>query len=651
MDPPQLLQQLAAPPPHGLFYNYAATAVQLDHRTALYYCANASSQAFSDHIFFRLAEGGSGACLASCAEQHLALRPSEGAWQWDSRHVCDPEVIKGRFWLGRTEYMFCMFYTGKSMEDGDDCNGNQIGAALALNLQDVLAGRWVKLAHPVVRFDGDKKQCWGVGQPSATTVSVFDDAADDWKVRCLQFRSAARLPRCIHAMQVLLFYTQGDEEGTRIQRALLTFRRNDVDVCSPNIDISCCGRVPTLGLTVPLHNAAWAYAPADRVAGGPYFYIAREGQPMPASHPTFISDHIQVARIPAHAIWDSATETSWEHVHSFGPRESGKPRNHNAGLVRDVWGMVPESGCLDVLWSVADADADAVVDRVEWSYRMCCSRLLLRTHEAAAESAGAVATSAFVQELVRRGIRMVVFDFDGVILREHAPGCGLDLSCSPGPHPLSEGFFDLALELLSKHIGMAVVTNNDQKNILPVIISNWRWHQRPERHSDFITIADSGVFKNVQCWDTHHGKMHDGQRMPSGNTDAYKRLASASVEKNGRIRLAIHRAKMSGALSHEETAADEGVGARCTLLIDDRENNVRAFLRVGGHAYLHPKPHEGLSNEFVISQLFAPQLLDAGSEVAEERRSAVTASEVCNWDWWLAEWLRTPEGGAEEQGS
>jgi hypothetical protein len=454
---------------------------------------------------------------------------------------------------------------------------------------------------------------------------------------------------------VLLFYTEGDQNGTRLQRAVLTFCPIDEPACcpdTPNIVISRRGPVPSLGLTGPLHNAALAYAPASRVAGGPYFFMAREGHPLPSSHPSFISDHVQVARIASHAIWDPATQTHWEHVQSFGRHDSSKPRNHNAGFVRDVWGMVPYSGGLDVLWSVADADAG--VERTEWSYRIWRSKLSLPTPpQVATQSSDEVATAAFVLELIKRGIRLVVFDFDGVMLHEESPGSGLNLMSSPGPHSLSEGFYDLALELYSKNIGMAVVTNNDRINILPVIVSNWRWHQRPERHSDFETIAKSGVFKNVQCWETSCGKTrngqritHNGQQMPSLNRNAHGRRPATPVEKNGRIRLAIHRAKIRGALSVEETAADAGVGACCTLLIDDRQDNVRAFLRLGGHAYLHTRPSDGLSNHFFISQLYAPQLCAGDAGLAEERSSAINESELSDWDWWVEQWQLTVEGGA-----
>jgi hypothetical protein len=253
---------------------------------------------------------------------------------------------------------------------------------------------------------------------------------------------------------------------------------------------------------------------------------------------------------------------------------------------------------------------------------------------------------------------MVVFDFDGVMLREHAPGLGVtSLHEQPGPHALEEGFYDLALELECRGIPMVVVSNNDRKTLVPILISNWRFHQRKSRHADFEKIAKSGIFGRVQCIDTQiRGKLkHNGQQMPGFDLDARGRAAPRPVAKNGMIRLAIHWAIRSGALSAADVSKDGGVGACCTLLIDDRPNNVDAFRRLGGHAYM-PLPHEGLSNSFDLSRLHSPsaderagsidaERISATGSIDAERISAIASSELRDRDWWLAEWKRTPEGG------
>ncbi len=42
----------------------------------------------------------------------------------------------------------------------------------------------------------------------------------------------------------------------------------------------------------------------------------------------------------------------------------------------------------------------------------------------------------------------------------------------------------------------------------------------------------------------------------------------------------------------------------------------------------------------------APQMCAADAEVAEERSSAINASELSDWDWWVEQWQLTVEGGA-----
>jgi hypothetical protein len=90
-----------------------------------------------------------------------------------------------------------------------------------------------------------------------------------------------------------------------------------------------------------------------------------------------------------------------------------------------------------------------------------------------------------------------------------------------------------------------VVTNNVQKYISPIIISNWRWDQRAERHSDFISLAQAANFKSAQCWDTCHTLRKEKRRSeyaaaPASDADHHR--APAAVDKNGRMRLGMHRA-------------------------------------------------------------------------------------------------------------
>jgi hypothetical protein len=56
-----------------------------------------------------------------------------------------------------------------------------------------------------------------------------------------------------------------------------------------------------------------------------------------------------------------------------------------------------------------------------------------------------------------------------------------------------------------------------------------------------------------------------------------------------------------------------------------------------------PLPSEGLSHKFDPSRLYPqPATADADADV---RRTAIESSQLDDWEWWIAEWRRTPEGG------
>lgn len=132
--------------------------------------------------------------------------------------------------------------------------------------------------------------------------------------------------------------------------------------------------------------------------------------------------------------------------------------------------------------------------------------------------------------------------------------------------------------------------------------------------------------------------------MPGFGLDARGLVAPQPVAKNGMIRLAIYDALRRGALSAADVAKDRGVGACCTLLIDDRHNNTDAFRRLGGHTYT-PLSHEGLLKTFDLNRLHSPLAGDRSASRIEERSSAIASSQLSDMDWWLAEWRKTPEGG------
>lgn len=90
------------------FYNYCPTVMTEGSDTMhIWYCSNQVSGNVTDYVAYRkgtLQADGTWAFT----EKELVLSPSASGW--DSRHTCDPSVIKGSFAYGGTEYGYLMAY-------------------------------------------------------------------------------------------------------------------------------------------------------------------------------------------------------------------------------------------------------------------------------------------------------------------------------------------------------------------------------------------------------------------------------------------------------------------------------------------------------------------------------------------------------------
>jgi hypothetical protein len=333
-------------------YNYAPCLVQDEDPGTrwVFYCANREPGTVTDHICSRrgaLVEG-----KWHWGEEGVALSPGRRGFDWDSRHVCDPEVVAGRFALGGVTYRLALFYLGT---DAENSTHNQVGLALA----NSLAGPWAKYPRPLMTYTPDQREDpvawregwpiyrhWGVGQPSATSV--------DGKGR------------------VLLFYSRGDtehgEEWTELDLS-------DLDAGSPPVQRR---KLPTAGLVGTgggrfrsVWNASIVYdPPRDR------FIMVREGDLPPTDGyvPQFVSAEVQIAEIAGSGLWSG--EGIWRVVAEIGPARTGWPRNHNPGLLRTLHGALPDPERLTVAFSVAEAYATPPAGfEWLWTYRICTTDL------------------------------------------------------------------------------------------------------------------------------------------------------------------------------------------------------------------------------------------------------------------------------------
>lgn len=304
-------------------YNYCPTVIQLSRTSRyIFYCANKDSGIIRDHIYYRKGIYNKGKW--TWGTKSLALSPSIGGW--DSIHVCDPDVVKGEFRYDGHTYNWAMFYTGC---DTLDNTHNQIGIAFS----DSLDGPWIKWSgNPLISYPRDK--WWGVGQPSVVSL---DEKG-----------------------QILLFYTRGDGNGTRMVWRKIDLSNMSSLSISEETTLLRSGLSEADGSIAILHNGALAY---DREKDK--LYLVRDKYYFDGKSPDFISSELEVAVTEKQNIFNFSGP--WKVLFNITPSVSGKPRNHNACIVKDSFGYVPNKGYIEVAYTIAETGP---FPSCLWTYRI-----------------------------------------------------------------------------------------------------------------------------------------------------------------------------------------------------------------------------------------------------------------------------------------
>lgn len=213
----------------------------------------------------------------------VALAPTPGAW--DSRHVCDPDVIAGEFGHDGHTYRWAMFYTGTADPWGDGTQ-NSVGIALSDDQTE-----WVHLDRPLIPNPKPGTRAWGVGQPSA--IPMFDQST------------------------VLLTWT-GPNEAAKSAGVFAQI----IDLADVDHPVTISGPWWT-GL---VKNADLAVDPAAGV-----IYASHSGDQSPDGTPAFVSTTEHVDRIPLAEL--VAGRTGWERVAVIDV----DVMTHNSGIITNDW--------------------------------------------------------------------------------------------------------------------------------------------------------------------------------------------------------------------------------------------------------------------------------------------------------------------------
>lgn len=316
-------------------YSYCPSIVAMEDGSSHVYFCGTQNDIFVDNVY-HIREYADG----TRSSEKSVLQPS---LDWDSRHDCDPSVIEGQFLMNGVTYRYAMFFLSNPME----YYYNEIGVAFS---NDLDADSWVKYPYQIVKktWDGEGDQMlggenksWGVGQPSAVSLDKKG--------------------------KVLLTYTKGDVGGTT-----LLWRELDMSDMG-NLKVGTAwsmvsdgwfqrdGKTRDIG-----SNADFAVnLEEDRIV------MVRPVRPFDSEYPAFIASVVEVLWMPFSDFMNLTGE--WNLMFRITQKDTGFPRNHNAGIKRDSFGHIEDWETPTIYYTVSRKEPDVEPSFgkfAEWTYHI-----------------------------------------------------------------------------------------------------------------------------------------------------------------------------------------------------------------------------------------------------------------------------------------
>lgn len=326
-------------------YNYCPSYFIENNVAHVFYCTNKDEGNVTDYVGYRRGVIKDDKVRYSDETSYVLTHGDIGSW--DSRHACDPSVIKGEFKFHGETYSYLMAYLGCVPSD---CTQNETGIAVAKSI----AGPWIKCdfkedgvtkINPIVSTSdfACNESSWGTGQPSLVSV--------DKKGR------------------VLLFTTVGATNGTFTN--LREYDFSDIDnyqLLRERNSINTDGIRGSEGSASFINNADFGYDEVKRriIMAKPRQYFGKDGK-----EPGFIADTIDVYYIDdtegtniGDVLFAGKNTTKiWKLIGTINKDLTGFLRNHNTGLATDEYKRIDSSSPLGVLFTRSDEDKGS-----NWSY-------------------------------------------------------------------------------------------------------------------------------------------------------------------------------------------------------------------------------------------------------------------------------------------
>lgn len=296
-------------PEVDLFYNYCPTVMEESDGTRhVYYCTNTVAGNVTDYIGYRKGTlQGDGSY--SYSSESIVLSPT--ADKWDSRHTCDPNIIKGTFTYNSHNYSYLLAYLGCVTSDNSH---NEIGLAVSDNPEGPFTK--VDALNPFKHFAGTSGyEGWEWGYGQASMISIDKQG------------------------QVLFTYTVGEKNGTYVNVEKWNFSNlNSPSQIGATTKVFTNGLKKVDGTSDPtLNNVDFAY---DEVSKR--IYAIRDNHPNATLYPD-VATNAQILYVEPHKSDTSIGGNlykfgTWKLVKELNKASTDLDRNHNCCLVRDEYG-------------------------------------------------------------------------------------------------------------------------------------------------------------------------------------------------------------------------------------------------------------------------------------------------------------------------
>lgn len=325
-------------------YSYCPSVLKQDDGTVhMFFCGNPNNLIMVDNIYhIKINPDGTKTKAKSVLQPGIA-------GSWDDHHTCDPSVIAGEFKYDGMTYKYAMFFLSNMY----GVYYNEIGIAFS---NDLDADSWVKYPTQIVKktwsspgdqIVGGTAKAWGVGQPSAVSLNGKG--------------------------KLLLTYTIGDIGGTRIVWSEADFSDMSNYTINPPKAIVQGGlkAIDTKSSDYTCNSDFAIDVKENKIL------MIRPVQPHPGNYPAYINSTLEINYMNLTDFMGNAG--SWSTLYRITPEDTGYPRNHNAALLRDNYGIIENWENPVFYYTVSKAAPNvnpSGSEHAEWTYHIWKSQIV-----------------------------------------------------------------------------------------------------------------------------------------------------------------------------------------------------------------------------------------------------------------------------------